>query len=109
MPLPSPAMRMPSQLAALASVRSAEEAGRAQLVQALLLELSGVAVPEDIEQGLCTLDEKGPALSCDPQPLHAALDARQAVLAAMLHAYRRLVPGEPVIALQAGHLRLSAR
>lgn len=100
---------MPSQLAALASARSAEEAGRAQLVEALLRELGTVAVPQDIEEGHCTLDANRPALSCDPEPLHAALDARRAVLAAMLDAYRRLVPGEPVIALQAGHLRLAAR
>lgn len=97
---------MPSQLAALASARSAEEAGRSQLMQALRLELSAIAVPQDIEQGHCTLDAHAPALSCDPEPLHGALGARQAVLAAMLDAYRRLMPAEPVIALQSGHLHL---
>lgn len=101
-------MPRPSQLAARALVRSAEEAGRAQLVQALLLELSAIAVPQDIQQGRCTLHANAPALSCDPEPLYAALDARKAVLAGMLDAYRRLVPGEPAITLQAGHLRFAS-
>ena len=101
---------MPSQVAALASAQSAREAGRAQLMQALLRELSEIPVPQDIAQGRCTLDANAPSLSCDPQPLHVAIDTRQAVLAAMLNAYRQMVPGdpgEPVIALEAGHLRLA--
>ena len=107
-PSPAPAMLMPSQLAARALARSAEEAGRAQLVQALLLELNAIEVPQDIQQGRCTLHANTPALSCDPEPLYAALDARKAVLAGMLDAYRRLVSGEPAITLQAGHLRFAS-
>jgi hypothetical protein len=107
-PVPGAAMPLPSQLAALASAQSAQEAGRARLVEAMLRELSVITVPQDIEHGRCTLDSHASALSCDPEPLHAALGERQAVLAGMLDAYRRLVPADPVITLQGGQLQLAA-
>lgn len=107
--MPSPAVLFPAQAAALASARSAQDAGRAQLVEALLRELSEIPVPQDISQGRCTLDASLAALSCDPEPLHEAIDARHAVLTAMLQALRHVAPGDAIIALHDGRLRLSAQ
>jgi hypothetical protein len=59
-------------------------------------------------RGHCTLHPNAPSLSCEPEPLDAALPHGKPVLAAMLDAYRRRVPGDPSITLRVGHLHLAA-